>query len=51
MLKLLYTFQIDYGMKLKILEDEKPQNIIVRPIVSYWKVLYGIMLILRTVCQ
>ena len=34
-----------------ILPDEKPKNTIGRPVVSYRKVLDGIMFILRTGCQ
>jgi transposase len=33
-----------------ILPDEKPKNTIVRPIVSYRKVFYGIVFVLRTGC-
>jgi transposase len=35
----------------KILPDEKPENTIGRPIVTYRKVIDGIMFVLRTGCQ
>jgi len=34
-----------------ILPDEKPENTIGRPVISYRKVLDGILFVLRTGCQ
>ena len=47
-----YAFQTTYGMKLKIFYQMKSQsNTIGRPVVSYRKVLDGIVFVLRTGCQ
>ena len=41
-----------YGMRLKLLlPSEKPNNTIGRPVISFRKVLDGILYILRTGCQ
>ena len=48
----LKKFQMNYGMKLKIiLPPKKANNTTGRPVISIQKVLDGILYILRTGCQ